>query len=81
MQNYVLSIYLERFGISCGISPTNFKKPTILPEIIRFFKIVGKIQNLVQKRSQKINYNILLHYISLPIYPLHFPKLCPIQKQ
>ena len=22
-----------------------------------------------------------MHYISLPIYPLHFPKFCPIQKQ
>ena len=22
-----------------------------------------------------------MHYISLPIYPLHFPTFCPIQKQ
>ena len=45
-----------------------------------FLKIVGEIQQLVQKSSQKINYEVILRYISLPIYPLHFPKFCPIQK-
>ena len=34
----------------------------------------------MQKRSQKLNYDVILHYISLPIYPLHYPKFCPIQK-
>ena len=46
-----------------------------------FLKIVGEIQELVQKRSQKILYSLNLHYILLPIYPLHFPKFCPIQKK
>ena len=44
-------------------------------------KFVGEIQELVQKRSQKSNKDVILHYISLPIYPLLFPKFCPIQKQ
>ena len=52
-----------------------------MPEIFGFLKIVDEMQQLVRKRSQKINYDVLLDYISLPIYPLHFPKLCPIQKQ
>ena len=53
----------------------------ILPETVGFLKIVGEIQQLGRKRSQKINFDVILHYISLPIYPLHFPKFCPIQKQ
>ena len=48
-----------------------FQKPTILPEIVGFLKFVGEIQQLVRKRSQKNNQNIILHSISLPIYPLH----------
>ena len=48
---------------------------------IGFSKIVCKIQQLVRKRSQKIHYDVILHYISLPICPLHFSKFCPIQKQ
>ena len=35
----------------------------------------------MRKHSQKINYDVILHYISLLIYPLHFPKFCPIKKQ
>ena len=31
------------------------KKPTILPKIVDFSKIVGKIQQLVRKHSQKNN--------------------------
>ena len=54
-------------------------EPTILPEIIVFLKIVGEIQQLVRKHSQKTNYDLNLHYILLPIYPLHFPRFCPIQ--
>ena len=57
------------------------KKTTILPEIVGFLKIVGEIQQLARKRSQKINYDVILHCISLLIYPLHFPKFCPIEKQ
>ena len=30
--------------------------------------------------SKLINYHVILHYILLPIYPLHFPNFCPIQK-
>ena len=30
--------------------------------------------------SQKINYDVVLHYISIPICPLLFPKFWPIQK-
>ena len=40
--------------------------PTILPEIVGFFKYVGEIQQLV-------------HYISLPIYPIH-SKILPHSK-
>ena len=57
------------------------KNRNILPEIIGFFKIVAEIQQLVWKRSQKINSDVILHYISLPIYPFHFPNFRPIPKQ
>ena len=49
-------------------------------EIVGFFKFIGKIQQLVRKRSQKNIHEVILHYISLPIYPLYFPEFCPIQK-
>ena len=52
-----------------------------MPETVGFLKTVSEIQQLVRKRSLKINYEVILHYISLPIYQLHFPKFCPIQKQ
>ena len=68
----------ERFHTSCCISPTNFKKPTILPEIVGYYNIVSEIQQLVWKRSQKINSDVIFHYISLPAYPLHFSKFCSI---
>ena len=55
-----------------------FPRTLISRKIIGFMKIVGEIQQLVRKRSQKINYDVILHYVSLPIYPLHFPKFCPI---
>ena len=57
------------------------KKTSILPGIVGFLKIIVEIQRLVRKSSQKINYDVILHCISLPIYPLHFSKFCPIQKQ
>ena len=69
MQNYVLIIFCESFHTSCCISPTIFKKPINLAEIVGFSKIVGEIQQLVQKRSQKIHCDVVLHYISLPICP------------
>ena len=47
-------------------------------KIISFLKFVGKIQELLRKRSQKNHKDVILHYISLPIYPLLFPKFCPI---
>ena len=59
---------------------TIFKKPTISGKNVGFLKIVAEIQQLAWKRSQKINYDVILHYISLPIYPLHFPKFCPIKE-
>ena len=52
------------------ILATNLKKPTILPEIVGFLKFVGKIQQLPRKRPQKNHQDIILHYISLSIYPL-----------
>ena len=55
-----------------------FSRTLISRKIMGFMKIVGEIQQLVRKRSQKINYDVILHYVSLPIYPLHFPKFCPI---
>ena len=40
--------------------PTIFKKPTISEKIVGFLKIVGEMQQLVRKRSQKIT----LHFTS-----------------
>ena len=48
------------------------KKTTILPENVGFLKIVGEIQWLLRKRPQKNYQDVILHYISLPIYPLYF---------
>ena len=66
MQNYVvinLLIFCERFRTSWRILTTILKKPKIFGEIIGFLKIVGKIQQLRRKRSQEINYDVILHYI------------------
>ena len=63
------------------ISPTNKKKTSLLPKIVSFLKFVSEIQQLVQKHSLKNNQNLILHYISLPIYSLYFQKFCPIQEQ
>ena len=73
--------FCERVRTSCCISLTNLKKPIILPEIVGFFKFVSEIKQLVPKRSQKNNQEVILHYISVPIYPLDFQKFCAIQKQ
>ena len=48
-------LFCERFQTSCCISPTNFEKPTILPEIVGCLKFVGEIQQLARKRSEKNN--------------------------
>ena len=58
-----------------------FKKQQFQAKLSVFLKIVDEIQQLVRKRSQKINDDVILHYIPLPIYLLHFPKFCPIEKQ
>ena len=42
------------------------KNPIILPEIFGFLKIVVEIQHLVQKRSQKINYDFI-SYLSIAL--------------
>ena len=36
---------------------------------------------LIDYPWEKFLQKMILHYISLPIYPLHFPKFCLIQKQ
>ena len=45
--------FCERFRTSCCISPTKFKKPTISGNIVGFLKLVGEMQQLVRKHSQK----------------------------
>ena len=57
------------------------KKPKTSGDIVGFLKFVGEIQQLIWKRSQKNNQDIILHDISLSIYPLPFPKFRPVQKQ
>ena len=42
------------------------KNPKILPEIFGFLKIVVELQHLVQKRSQKINYDFT-YYLSIAL--------------
>ena len=82
---YNAELCLNYFSVNVSVLAVGFrrqiKKTTILPEIIGFLKIIGEIQQLVWKLSQKILYDANLHYIFLPIYPLHFPKFSPIQKQ
>ena len=82
---YNMKLCLNYFSVNVSVLAIVFrrqiKKTTILPEIIDFLKIVGEIQQLVWKLSQKIYYDVNLHYIFLPIYPLHFPKFSQIQKQ
>ena len=56
-------------------------KYIISGKIVGFLKFIGEMQQLVRKRSQKNNKDVILHYVSLPIYQLRFPKFCPIQKQ
>ena len=58
-----------------------FQKTTVWPEIVGFMKFISEIQQLVRKRSQKNDQDVILHCISLPICLLHFSKFCPIQKQ
>ena len=45
--------------------PRQIKKNTaILPDIVDFFKLIGEIHQLVQKRSQKNRRNLALHFTS-----------------
>ena len=66
--------------INCNLKKI-FKKSAISDKIVSFFKFVSKIHQLVRKCSQKNNQEVIVHYISLPNYQLHFPKFCLIQKQ
>ena len=34
----------------------------------------------MRKRLRKIDYDVILHFITRTIYPSHFPKFCPISK-
>ena len=64
-----LSFTLDTLPLRIGI-----RIGTISNKIVDIFKIVGQIPQLVRKRIQKINYDTILHYISLSLDPLHFPK-------
>ena len=46
-----------------------------------FLKFAVEIKELARKRSEKRNKDVILHYISPPIYSLFFPKFSPILKQ
>ena len=81
MQNYFLIIFLWAFPYYLLYFADKLKKPTILPEIVGFLKVVGEMQHLVREGLQNYNYDAISHYTLLPIYPFHFPKFCPIQKQ
>ena len=82
MQSYVVIIFPWTFQHwQLNFTDKLKKNPTIFPEIVGFWKIASEIQRLVRKHSQKINYNVILHHISFPIYALHFTKFCFIQKQ
>ena len=80
MQNYFLIIFLWTFPYYL-LHFDKLEKPTVLPEIVSFLKVVGEILHLVGERLQNINYDVIFHYISLPTYPFHLPKLSPFQKQ
>ena len=49
-----------------NIPAINLIVGSVLAELAGFLKIVGETQQLVRKLSQKIHYNIILHYITLP---------------
>ena len=78
-----MNLHRNYFSVSTSVLVVVFCQPIlkkiILPEIVGFFKFIGEIQQLVRKRSQK-KIRTQFCYISLPIYRLHFPKFCPIQK-
>ena len=81
MQNYVQFIFYECFCTSRCVLSTNVKKSTILGKIVGLLKFVGEIQQQIRNHSPKNNFDLILDYILLPTYPLHFQKFCPIQKQ
>ena len=67
MRQESLSANADNFLV---LMPKNFKKQRSLPEIVGSLKTVGKIQQLVRKRSQKTNYDVT----ALAVYPI-FNKL------
>ena len=46
----------------------------------QFLEICRQNTKLVQKHSQKNDQDVILHYISLSIYPLRSPKFCRFAK-
>ena len=46
-----------------------------------FFENCRRNTTVSKKTFTEFNYDVVLHYSSLPIYPLYLPKFCPIQKQ
>ena len=69
------------FSIPDVVFHQKISKTTISGKIVELLKFGGEIQELVRKRSQRNNKDVISHYISHPLYPLHLPKFCPIQKQ
>ena len=66
--NHIMIIFFcERLCIIDRNSTTVFKKPTISVKIVFFSKFVSKILQLVRKRSQKNNQDVVVHYNALPI--------------
>ena len=56
MHSYIPIFFLcKRFRSICRICRQIKKNPTILPKIDGFLKVVGGIQQLIRKRSQKNN--------------------------
>ena len=70
----------ERFRTNCCISPTSFKKPTILPEIIGFLKLVGEIQqyeNVHRNFALSENFRNFRNFTLSEILPYSKPKKTP----
>ena len=56
-----------KYFFKSNIPAINLIVGLVLAELAGFLKIVGEIQQLVRKLSQKIHYNLILHYITLSI--------------
>ena len=59
-QNHMLIVFRERF-YTINRNSTILNKPTISIKIIDSLKVVNKIQQLVRKRLQKNNLDIIAH--------------------